>query len=120
MSRFEEVRRGAFVGHRRVAIEVLLRALEDFDAKDTWAARAPRHPRKRLHRLRLRIRAGEFLLERSDAIVHHWFELAGFSLTGTRFLWRQEPPANHFDRLAQIRAEADDLRRQLYPEKLAC
>lgn len=102
--------RGTVTGHRRVAIEVLVRAHRDFLGDVSDYSQPPRTPMRRLTRLRRRIEAGRFLLERTDDVVGLWFGAAGMSVSGTRYLWRVATP-DRYAMLAALREEEAELAR---------
>lgn len=70
------------VGYRRIAIEVLLRAVEDFHGSSRDGSthhrseHGPTYPR--VFHARRRVDAGRFLIVRTDGLRDLWFKLAGY------------------------------------------
>ena len=105
-------------GYRRLAIAVLTRAIRDFAGLDhddlgrlARVERIEEHNLQRradaaLTRVRRQIMAGEFLFERTDAVVLHWWRLAGEDPAqpkATRIVLPETVIEDRFAHMAELR-----------------
>jgi hypothetical protein len=92
--------------YKKLAIAVIQQAVTEFVGRLRTPGKKAQMA-TRVMSIRDRIRAGEFLMERTDAIVHHWFTLADIPLARVRSKveWQR--------RLSKYRADEKKLQREV-------